>query len=191
MKNFLSVLFYQVHSLKVDSSIYWSKRSGISIVNNIMHILFNQGWHIMILFRIGKIIYAFPIPIISHLLKIIFQIIWFFFTTFYGIFIDLSSNIGKGFYIGHYGGIFIGGNIGDFCSVGQCVTVGYKGAGQSDHWPTIQNNVYIGVGAKVIGDIAIGENTIIGANAVVLRSLPSGALAVGVPAKNIREKKSD
>ena len=172
--------------MKADAGVYWSKRAGNSLLNSILHIFITHGWHVMILFRLGKIIYAFPVPGISHILKVIFQVIWFLVTTLYGIYIDLSSNIGKGFYIGHFGAIVVGGNVGDFCSIGQGVTIGYKGGGKSDKWPTIMNNVYIGVGSKVIGDISIGSDSIIGANAVVTKSFPNNSLLVGIPAKNIK-----
>jgi len=136
----------------------------------------------MFLFRVSKIIYAIKIPILSHLLKIVFQLVWFVMTTFYGIWLDLSNNIGKGFYIGHFSGIIIRGDFGDYCSIGQCVTVGTKGAGKSDGYPILGDNIYIGAGAKVIGNITVGSNVVIGANAVVTKSVPDNTLAVGIPA---------
>jgi serine O-acetyltransferase len=165
-----------------DARVYWDKRWTTGLLYSVLYVITTHGWHIMVLFRLGKIIYALPVPIISHVLKIAFQLIWFFMTTFYGIWIDLAANVGKGFYIGHYGGIILAGNFGDYCSVGQGVTVGYKGAGKSDKWPEIGNGVYIGAGAKVIGDISVGSDSVIGANSVVVKSISENSLAVGVPA---------
>ena len=56
-------------------------------------------------------------------------------------------------FIGHFGGIIIRGDIGKNCSVAQGVTIGAKGAGKSNGWPVIGDNVFIGAGAKIIGKI--------------------------------------
>ena len=182
MKNFYSVLKYQISAMNIDSQVYWSKRGTHSILNSLLYLITCHGWHIMFWFRIGKIIYALPIPVLSHLLKIAFQLIWFLLTTFYGVWLDMSNNIGRGFYIGHFGGIVVRGDFGEYCSIGQGVTVGTKGAGKSDGHPTFGSNIYVGSGAKIIGNITIGSGTIIGANAVVTKSTVDDSLAVGVPA---------
>lgn len=183
MSGFFAVFKQQISAIKHDAHVYWEKRGTKSILQSFLYALTCHGWHIMFLFRIGKIIYAIKVPIVSHILKIIFQVTWFVFTTFYGVWLDLSNNIGKGFYIGHFGGVIIRGDFGDFCSIGQCVTVGSKGAGKSDGHPVIGDGVYIGAGAKVIGNINIGNNAVIGANAVVTKPIPDNMLAVGIPAK--------
>lgn len=185
MKDFFSVLFRESHAMKIDAQVYWSKRWTNSFMYSVLYLITTHGWHIMFLFRLGKIIYAIPVPGISHILKILFQLVWFLVTTFYGIWLDLSNNIGKGFYIGHFGGVIIRGDFGDYCSVGQGVTVGTKGAGRSTIGPSIKDNVYLGAGSKVIGDISIGSNSVVGANAVVVKSFPENSLLVGIPAKNI------
>jgi serine O-acetyltransferase len=182
MKYFIYNFRIQISAISEDARVYWNKRGVSSAFQSLLYVLTCHGWHIMFLFRISKIIYEIKIPIVSHILKIVFQIIWFLITTFYGIWLDLSNEIGKGFYIGHFSGIIIRGDFGDFCSVGQCVTVGTKGAGKSNGHPCFGNNVYIGAGAKVIGNIKIGNDVVIGANSVVTKSIPSNSLAVGIPA---------
>ena len=186
MKNFFSVLYFQCHAMKIDAQVYWGKRWTNSFLYSILYIITTHGWHIMILFRLGKIIYAIPIPVLSHVLKAIYRILWFLLSTFYGISINPVSRIGKGFYIGHFGGVIIRGDFGDYCSVGQGVTVGTKGAGKSTVGPKIEDHVYLGAGSKVIGDINIGSHSIIGANAVVVKSYPECSVLVGIPAKNIK-----
>lgn len=183
INNFLSIFSNQLKAMHGDLHVYWSKRGGHSLLSSLLYMITCHGWHIMVWFRVGKIIYAIPVPIVSHICKIFFQLGWYLLTTFYGIFIDLTSTIGKGFYIGHYGGILVRGNIGEYCSIGQGVTIGSKGAGKSNGWPTLEHNVYIGVGAKVIGNIHIGNDVIVGANAVVTVSIPDKSLALGIPAK--------
>ena len=184
--NFRQQIKLQLEAISADAQVYWSKRGGHSLLNSILYVLTCHGWHIMFWFRVGKIIYALPIPGISHLFKVFFQLIWFALTTLYGIWLDPSNDIGKGFYIGHFGGIIVRGDFGDYCSIGQGVTVGTKGAGKSAGWPKIGNNVYFGAGAKAIGDICIGNNVVIGANAVVIKNIPDDHKAVGVPAKLIK-----
>src|SRR5690606_6957595 len=85
----------------------------------------------------------------------------------YGISISPPTNIGKGFYIGHFGDIVINRNvvIGDNCSISQGVTLGANNRGAKKGVPTVGNNVYIGAGAKIIGNVTIGDYACIGASA--------------------------
>jgi serine O-acetyltransferase len=181
--SFFSVLKESYYSFNQDCKVYWAQRGTHSLLYSVLYVMTCHGWHIMFVFRLGKIIYAIPIPIISHVLKITYRIIWFVISTLYGISINPVSKIGKGFYIGHFGAIQIRGDFGDYCSVSQGVTVGSKGAGKSDGWPVFGNEVYIGSGAKILGSIKIGNNVVIGANAVVTKDVTDYSLAVGVPAK--------
>lgn len=75
-------------------------------------------------------------------------------------------------------------SIGENCWINQRVTVGFKG----DGYPTIGNNVSIGVGAVIIGDVRIGNNVKIGANALVLHDVPDNSIVVSPEAKIIRNK---
>jgi serine O-acetyltransferase len=104
-----------------------------------------------------------------------------------GIDLPKQTDIGKGLYIPHFGGIFVHFNvkIGEYCTLGQDVTIGLGGRGDKKGCPKIGNRVCIGAGARVIGSISIGDDVAIGANAVVTKDLPNSAVAVGVPAKII------
>lgn len=101
-----------------------------------------------------------------------------------GISIPVAATIGKGLYIGHFGGIIVSPQtvMGDGCSISQGVTIGVLG-GPRTGVPRIGDGVYIGAGAKILGGISIGDGAIIGANAVVIDDVPAGATAVGVPAR--------
>lgn len=88
-------------------------------------------------------------------------------------------------------GIVVSGEatLGDEVVIRQQVTIGNKGTGEgADDCPIIGDRVDIGAGAKIIGGITIGENSKIGANAVVTKSLPANSILVGVPARNIASK---
>lgn len=92
-----------------------------------------------------------------------------------------SADIGKGFKINHGVGSVVGARckIGDNCIIHQNCTIGDRKGGR----PTIGNNVIIYAGAMILGDITIGDNSIIGANSVVTKSCPPNSILVGTPAK--------
>ena len=108
---------------------------------------------------------------------------WIEFTC--GITIGATACIGRRFVIDHFGGIVIHGHavIGDDCVIRQGVTIGNKTLDKPLDAPTIGSRVNIGAGAKLIGKITIGDDCDIGANAVVITDVPSGSIAVGVPAQ--------
>lgn len=102
-----------------------------------------------------------------------------------GIQIPYNTNIGKGFYIGHFGTIVVNGEakIGDNVNISPGVNIGQANRGHNKGVPTIGNEVYIGPGAKIVGAVKIGNNVAIGANAVVTNDIPDNACVAGVPAK--------
>lgn len=153
--------------------------------------LTNYGFLAIIVYRFGRFSNRVSLPAVSHLLKALYLISKTMIEVLFGISIDVNSAIGPGFYIGHFGCIVIHGDLGRGCSVGQGVTIGSKGAGKSNGWPSLGDNVYIGAGAKVIGHIRVGNNVVIGANAVVIHDVADNMLAVGVPAQSRRKLASE
>lgn len=105
----------------------------------------------------------------------------------YGINIPFITQIGKGFYIGHFGCIVVnqGTIIGNNVNISQGVTIGAANRGEKAGIPAIGDEVYIGPGAKVFGAIKVGNNVAIGANAVVTHDVPDNAVVGGVPARII------
>jgi serine acetyltransferase len=110
----------------------------------------------------------------------------------YGISIPYNVNIGKGFYVGHYGGIVINHEavIGDNCNISQGVVLGATYGGSSPGVPKVGNNVYIGPGSILIGGIIIGDNVAIGSNAVINKTVPDNSVVVASPAKIVSHKGS-
>jgi serine O-acetyltransferase len=102
--------------------------------------------------------------------------------------VPISCEIGAGTIIDHPDGIIIGPGvvIGKNCRLRHQVTIGIKGRGNPKA-PILGDHVDIGAGAKLIGPITIGDYTKIGVNAVVNKSFDSGAVLVGIPAKNINQ----
>lgn len=109
-----------------------------------------------------------------------------------GIEIHPGAKIGRRFFIDHGMGIVIGetAEIGDGVMLYHGVTLGGQVLTQTKRHPTVEDNVIIGAGAKVLGPIVIGEGSAVGANAVVTKSVPPRSIATGVPAKH-RPRKSD
>lgn len=122
--------------------------------------------------RIRPRLLSLPFKVLYVLLKIPVELSL-------GIDISVNSTIGPGLFIGHFGGIFLHCHAGRNLSVGQGVTLGYKGAGKSNGWPQLGDGIYIGAGAKVIGHVRVGDNVVIGANTVVTRDVPAGMRVVG------------
>lgn len=98
-----------------------------------------------------------------------------------------SRSIGPGLFIQHgFATIVAAKSIGANCWINQQVTVGYS---NEIDCPTIGDNVVLCSGAKVIGDVYIGENSTVGANAVVVKSVPANVTVVGIPARIVRADK--
>ena len=102
---------------------------------------------------------------------------------FTGIEIHPGAQIGRRLFIDHGMGVVIGETaiVGDDVTLYQGVTLGGTGKEKGKRHPTVRNNVTIGTGAKVLGNITIGENCRIGSGSVVLRNVPANSTVVGVP----------
>ena len=145
--------------------------------------------HALIAYRIAHYFYTKKLFFLARLISQISR----FFT---GIEIHPGAKIGRGLVIDHGMGVVIGetAEIGDDVLLYHGVTLGGTGKDKGKRHPTLGNNVVIGAGAKVLGPIYIGSNSKVGANSVVLKDVPEGATAVGIPAKNIikiKEEKSE
>ncbi|WP_114746871.1 serine O-acetyltransferase [Falsibacillus pallidus] len=104
---------------------------------------------------------------------------------FTGIEIHPGAKIGRRFFIDHGMGVVIGETceIGDNVTVYQGVTLGGTGKEKGKRHPTLQDNVLVATGAKVLGSITIGENSKIGAGSVVLKNVPKNSTVVGIPGR--------
>lgn len=136
-------------------------------------------------YRISRWCYLHHIPFVPKLITLLIFLV-------YNSKVPYQAKIGKGTKLG-YGGIGVvihsKAQIGDYCSIGQQVTIG--GGSRYPGLPIIGNYVRISKGAIVFGGITIGDNAIIGANAVVNKPVPDNAVVAGVPAKIIRIKKDE
>ncbi|MFT8350781.1 serine O-acetyltransferase EpsC [Clostridium saccharoperbutylacetonicum] len=136
--------------------------------------------HALISYRMAHFLYLKKRYFLARLLSQLSR-----FTT--GIEIHPGAQIGKGLFIDHGMGVVIGetAEIGDNVTIYHGVTLGGTGKDKGKRHPTVEDDVLIGTGAKVLGPITIGEGAKIGANAVVVKNVPPKATAIGNAAKNI------
>lgn len=106
----------------------------------------------------------------------------------YGVELPYSVTLGRRVVIEHQGAIVIHGDcvIGDDCVIRQGVTMGNRHLAQPYDAPVLGARVNVGAGAKLLGKIRVGDDAVIGANAVVLHDVPAGTTVVGIPARPIR-----
>lgn len=149
-------------------------------------ILCYPGLHAVICHRIAHSLYHRKLFLAARLLSQICR----FFT---GIEIHPGAVIGRRLFIDHGSGIVIGetAEVGADVTLYQGVTLGGTGKDKGKRHPTIEHNVTIGSGAKILGPITIGHNAKIGAGAVVVRCIPANSTAVGVPAHVVRREGID
>ncbi|MCP5267312.1 MAG: serine O-acetyltransferase [Burkholderiaceae bacterium] len=106
-----------------------------------------------------------------------------------GIEIHPGATLGRRVFIDHGMGVVIGetADIGDDCTIYQGVTLGGVALNQGKRHPTLGRGVVVGAGAKVLGPFTVGDGARIGSNSVVVKPVPAGATAVGIPARVIVE----
>src|SRR5512142_2088319 len=109
------------------------------------------------------------------------------FRGFTGIEIHPGATIGPGLFIDHGMGVVIGetAEVGCDVTLYHCVTLGGTSLNKGKRHPTLGDRVVVGAGAKVLGNIIVGDDTRIGANAVVVKSVPSDSIVVGVPGQPV------
>lgn len=146
---------------------------------NWLEVLFcYPGLQALLLHRFAHWLYVVGIPFIPRLISHISRFIT-------GIEIHPGAQIGRGVFIDHGMGVVIGETaiVGDYCLIYQGVTLGGTGKESGKRHPTLGENVVVGAGAKVLGNIQIGNDVRIGAGSVVLRDVPSHCTVVGIPGR--------
>ena len=145
---------------------------------NIFEVFTYAGVHALFWYRIAHFFWSIKFKLLARLISQSSR----FFT---GIEIHPCAKIGKGFFIDHGMGVVIGetAEIGDNCLIYHGVTLGGVSLEKTKRHPTLGDNVVVGAGAKVLGAIEIGDNSRIGANAVVLKDVPQNSVVVGIPGR--------
>ena len=166
--------------------LYCGNEDNVSGVRLVVGVLSPRFMPVLLL-RLSLFFYYCHLNFISKIFSLVNFVI-------FGLEVAAQCQIGKGIFFPHTSGIVIGAySIGENVTIFQGVTLGARDIDfkfSSKSRPTIESDVSIGAGAKVLGSITIGAGSRIGANAVVVNSIPPNAVAVGVPAAVIRTNKS-
>ncbi|MGD1717653.1 serine O-acetyltransferase [Dapis sp. BLCC M172] len=136
------------------------------------------GLQALVFHRVAHSLYSLKLPFFPRFISHIGRFLT-------GIEIHPGAVIGEGVFIDHGMGVVIGETaiVGNYCLIYQGVTLGGTGKESGKRHPTLGDNVVIGGGAKVLGNINIGSNVRIGASSVVLRDVPSDCTVVGIPGR--------
>jgi serine O-acetyltransferase len=140
------------------------------------------GLHALALHRLSHGLWRLRVPLLPRLLSQLGRLLT-------GIEIHPGARIGHGVFIDHGMGVVIGETavIGNRCLLYQGVTLGGTGKVHGKRHPTLEENVVVGAGAKVLGAITVGANTRIGAGSVVLRHVAADSTVVGIPGRVVHQ----
>ncbi len=140
------------------------------------------GFQALVMHRVSHLLWKYKIPLLPRVLSQ-------FTRSLTGIEIHPGAQIGRGVFIDHGMGVVIGetSQIGNRCLLYQGVTLGGTGKEHGKRHPTLEENVVVGAGAKVLGAITVGTNTRIGAGSVVLRDVDADSTVVGIPGRVIHQ----
>ncbi|MBF0619783.1 MAG: serine O-acetyltransferase [Candidatus Omnitrophica bacterium] len=139
-------------------------------------VLLYPGLHAIVFHRMAYPLWKMKMPLLPRFISQLGRFLT-------GIEIHPGAVIGQGLFIDHGMGVVIGETsiVGDNVTLYQGVTLGGTGKETGKRHPTLGKNVVVGSGAKILGNITIGDNSYVGANAVVLASVPPNSTVVGVP----------
>ena len=139
------------------------------------------GVHALLAHRVAHALYGTGVPVVPRLIATVARSVT-------GIEIHPAARIGNGFFIDHGMGVVIGetAEIGDDVTLYQGVTLGGTGFATGKRHPTVEDNVTIGSGAKMLGPITVGHGAKIGANSVVIHDVPPNSTVVGNPGHPVR-----
>jgi serine O-acetyltransferase len=144
------------------------------------------GFHAMLMHRLAHAMWGLKLRWLARFISHIAR--WLT-----GIEIHPGATIGRRFFIDHGMGVVIGetAEIGDDCTLYHGVTLGGTSWNRGKRHPTLGKGVVVGAGAKILGPIVIGDGAQIGSNAVVVKPVPAGATAVGIPARILEKEQGE
>lgn len=146
-------------------------------------VLCYPGFHALLFHRISHWLWKKRLKLLARVLSHISRFLT-------GIEIHPGATIGKGVFIDHGMGVVIGetAEVGDRVTLYHQVTLGGVSLKKEKRHPTLEKNVVVGAGAKILGPFVVGEGSKIGANSVVVRPVPSDSTVVGVPGRTVKKR---
>ena len=146
---------------------------------------YRAGFRVLLVYRFGNWRMGIRVKLLRLPMSMIYRFCERHVRFKYGIELPYSVKLGDRVTFEHQHGIVIHGNckIGDDCIIRQGVTLGNRHPDRPHDAPKLGKNVNVGAGAKVLGAVNVGDDAVIGANAVVVKDVPAGATVVGIPAR--------
>ncbi|MDP8266301.1 MAG: serine O-acetyltransferase EpsC [Candidatus Aceula meridiana] len=172
------LLWYIFVTFKFSDEIKSAKDKDPAARGNFQIVFLYSGLHAIVAYRLANILFKKNVPFLPRFISQTAR----FFT---GIEIHPGATINEGLFIDHGTGVVVGETtiIGKNVTLFQGVTLGGTGKETGKRHPTLGNNIVVGAGAKVLGNIKIGDNSYIGSNAVILKDVPVNSTVVGVPGR--------
>ncbi len=168
-------------TLKEDIGIIYKKDPA---ARNLIEVIFcYPGFHALLLYRFAHRLWVSQIPVIPRMISTFARFLT-------GIDIHPGATIGRRFFIDHGMGVVIGetAEIGDDVLLYQGVTLGGTSSKAEKRHPTLGRGVVVGAGAKVLGNITLGNYSKIGAGSVVVNDVPEHSTVIGVPGRIVAQK---
>jgi len=180
---FLAVVYYLHMRIFFADEIKAAMERDTAATSHAEVIFTYSGLHALVFYKVTHALRKWRVPFLPRFLSQLGK--WMT-----GIEIHPGATIGKGLFIDHGMGVVIGETsvIGDNVTLFQGVTLGGTGKEKGKRHPTLGDNVVAGAGAKILGNITVGNNTLIGANAVVIRDIPDDSTVVGVPGRVAKKR---
>jgi serine O-acetyltransferase len=152
--------------------------------DQVVEVALNPAVWAVAIYRLGAWVYSRPRPIIGAPLRGGYLLLYKSVEIVSGVHLPPSCEIGPGLYIGHAGCVHVSPQavIGSGCTLSQGVTLGASAGGRQGV-PVLEDGVYVGAGAKVIGAVRVGQGSSVSANSLVMSDVPEGATVMGVPAR--------
>ena len=166
----------------IKAQIQHIKNSDPASRSSLEILLLYPSIHVMIIYRIAQQLHKSGFRFLARMLSQLGRFLT-------GIEIHPGAQIGQGLFIDHGSGVIIGETaiLGDNITLYQGVTLGGTGKETGKRHPTLEDNVMISAGAKIIGSFTIGENSKVGAGSVVLKEVPPNCTVVGVPGHIVKQ----
>jgi serine O-acetyltransferase len=177
----LSVIRSVLSEIRGDVAAAKSRDPAARDVGSLEILASWPGVHAVLAYRVAHVLWEAGVPVLPRLIAAVARSVT-------GIEIHPAATIGDGFFIDHGMGVVIGetAEIGNDVTLYQGVTLGGTGFATGKRHPTVQDNVTVGSGAKMLGPITIGHGAKIGANTVVIHDVPPHSTVVGNPGHPVR-----
>jgi serine O-acetyltransferase len=170
-----------VHELRQDLTAAQERDPAARDIGRAEILITYGGVQALLAHRVAHALHEVGIPVLPHLLANTSRVVT-------GVEIHPAARIGEALFIDHGAGVVIGetAEIGDNVTLYQGVTLGGTGFARGKRHPTVDDNVVVGSGAKLLGPIRVGSSSKVGANSVVIHDVPANSTVVGNPGHPVR-----